>query len=130
MVGIPLTGFTLPLPGFQTSYVAVPLFVFSVIRREMNVCFIDIGRFVDHHCLNFLLMIIIIKRYQTSEKRMEAIFCLVFNTNVDINFKFGGNEINHYRSYTSRHLFVVLLSLLNRTSDFWHTSSFLNFFLA
>jgi len=65
----------------------------------MIVCFIDIGGFFYHHCLNFLLMIIIINRYQTSEKRMEAIFCVVFNKNVDISFKLGGSEINHNRSY-------------------------------
>jgi hypothetical protein len=29
-------------------------FRFSELRREVVVCFVDIGGIVDHHCLNFL----------------------------------------------------------------------------
>jgi len=27
--------------------------VFSELRSEVIVCFVDIGRIIDHHCLNF-----------------------------------------------------------------------------
>ena len=40
------------------SYVAVPLFVFSELRREVIVCSVDIGRIVDHHCLTILFIIV------------------------------------------------------------------------
>jgi hypothetical protein len=32
---------------------------FRDLRREVTVCFVDIGRIVDHHCLNFLFQIIV-----------------------------------------------------------------------
>jgi hypothetical protein len=44
--------------GFPMSYVAVPLFVFSELRREVIVRSVDISRIVDHHCLNFLFIIV------------------------------------------------------------------------
>ena len=62
MVGIALNGLTLPHfcacpkpgPWFPTSYVV--FFVFSEWRWEVNVCFLDIGWIVDHHCLYFLFI--------------------------------------------------------------------------
>jgi hypothetical protein len=53
-VGIPLIGLTLPHPvsvpkpghAFPKSYVVI----------IFNVCFIDIGGIVDHHCLSFLFI--------------------------------------------------------------------------
>ena len=43
-----------PGPGFPTSYVMV-FFVFRV-NESLIVRFVDIGRIVDHHGLNFLLI--------------------------------------------------------------------------
>ena len=40
-----------PEPGFLTSNVMV-LFMFIELRWEVIVRFVDIGRFVDRHCLN------------------------------------------------------------------------------
>jgi hypothetical protein len=39
------------------KYLVGPLFVFSEIRWQVIVCFIDIGGTVDHHCLDFLFII-------------------------------------------------------------------------
>jgi hypothetical protein len=63
-VGIPSFGLTLPLfcacpksgHGFATSYVMVVL-VFSELRGEVIVRFVDIGGIVDHHCLNFIFLL-------------------------------------------------------------------------
>jgi len=38
------------------SYVMVHFFVFSELRLELIVCFVDIGGIVDHHCLHFLII--------------------------------------------------------------------------
>ena len=62
-VGIPLTGLTpphfyaCPKPGpeFPTSYVVV--FLCSV-SSEVILRFVDIGEIDDHHCLNFLFIIV------------------------------------------------------------------------
>ena len=60
-VWIPLTGLTLPHicacpmpgPGFLMSYVVI-LLMFSELRWEVIVHFVDIGGIIDHHsCLNF-----------------------------------------------------------------------------
>ena len=42
----------------QALYFKYPiLWSFFVVKWEVNVrCFVDIGRLVDHHCLNFLSM--------------------------------------------------------------------------
>ena len=61
---IPLIGLTLthfcacpkPEPAFPTSYFMV-FFVFNEWRWKGIVRFVDIGRIVDHHCLNFLCMV-------------------------------------------------------------------------
>ena len=61
---IPLIGLTMihfcacpkPEPGFPTSYFMV-FFVFNEWRWKGIVRFVDIGRIVDHHCLNFLFMV-------------------------------------------------------------------------
>jgi hypothetical protein len=45
-----------PGPGFSTSYVVV-FFVFSELRREVIVRFVDISGIVDHQCSNFLFII-------------------------------------------------------------------------
>ena len=45
-----------PGPGFLTSYV-VMFFVFSELRLEVIVHFVDIVGILDHHCLNFLFII-------------------------------------------------------------------------
>ena len=42
------------------KYLVVPLFVFSELRWQMIVCFVDIGGIVDHHCLDFLFIIEIV----------------------------------------------------------------------
>ena len=39
-----------PGTGFPTSYLIV-FFVLSQLRCEAIVCFVDIGRLVDNHCL-------------------------------------------------------------------------------
>jgi hypothetical protein len=60
---IPLTGLTLPLfpacpkpgPGFPTSYVV--FFMFNELR-EVIVLFFNNGEIVDHHCLNFLSVMV------------------------------------------------------------------------
>ena len=44
-------------PGFQMSYVVV-FFMFNDLRWEVFVCFVNIGGIVDHHCSNFLIIII------------------------------------------------------------------------
>jgi hypothetical protein len=62
-VGIPLTDLasphicTYPNPGrgLPTSYVLV-FFMINDLRREVVVCFIDIGGNVNHHCWNFALL--------------------------------------------------------------------------
>ena len=64
-VGIPFTSLTVshfcaspkPGPGFPILYVVDFVCVFSELRREMIVCFVDTGGIVNHHCLNFLLVI-------------------------------------------------------------------------
>ena len=49
-VGIPLTSLTPSGPGFPLSYVCRGLlFMFSELKREATVRFIDIGRIIDHH---------------------------------------------------------------------------------
>ena len=61
--GIPLTGLTpphcciclKPISGFPTSHVVV-FFVFSELRREEIVCFVDIGGINDHSLDNCLLI--------------------------------------------------------------------------
>ena len=61
--GVPLTDLTSlhvcacpkPGPGFTTSYVMVFL-VFSVIRLDVIVHFVDIVGIVNHHCLNYLFI--------------------------------------------------------------------------
>ena len=63
MVKILITGLTPPHfctysktgPWFPTSYV-LAFFVFSALRWEVIVRFIDIGGIDDHHCLNFLFV--------------------------------------------------------------------------
>jgi hypothetical protein len=35
----------------------VVYFLFNYLRREVVVCFVDTGRIVDHHYLNFLIII-------------------------------------------------------------------------
>ena len=45
-----------PEPRNPLSYVFV-FFVFNTLRWEIVVCFVDIGKIVDHHCLNFLFII-------------------------------------------------------------------------
>ena len=43
--------------GFQMSYMymyVVVIFVFSELRCEVIVRFVNIGGIVDHYCLNFL----------------------------------------------------------------------------
>ena len=62
-VVIPLTSLTPPHfyacskpgSGFPTSYV-MAFFCSNYLRREVIVCFVDIGGIVDHHCLNFLFI--------------------------------------------------------------------------
>ena len=44
------------------KYLVFPLFVFSEIRWQMIVCFVDIGGIVDHLCLDFLFIIEIVFR--------------------------------------------------------------------
>ena len=61
--GVPLTDLTSlhvcvcpkPGPGFTTSYVMVFL-VFSVLRLDVIVHFVDIVGIVNHHCLNYLFI--------------------------------------------------------------------------
>ena len=61
--GVPLTDLTPPPfcacpksgPGFTTSYVMV-FFVFSELRWEVILHFVDIVGIVNHHCLNFLFI--------------------------------------------------------------------------
>ena len=61
IVGTPLIDLTpphccaCPKPGhgFLTPYVVVFL-IFNALRAEVVVRFVDIGRIVDHHFLNFL----------------------------------------------------------------------------
>ena len=50
-------GFPMPKqgPGFPMPYVMV-FFMVSCLGSEVIVCFGDIGRIVDHHCLNFLFI--------------------------------------------------------------------------
>jgi hypothetical protein len=62
-LNVPITGLTLPQfcvcpkPGFLTSYNKLSTFImFNGLRREVVFCFVDIGGIVDHHCLNFLFM--------------------------------------------------------------------------
>jgi hypothetical protein len=57
----PITGFipqhicVCTMSGLTTTYVSTPPpFVFSELRWEVNVCFVDSGRIVDHHSLNLL----------------------------------------------------------------------------
>ena len=65
-VGAPLTGLTSShlcachktRLGFLTSYVVV-FFVFSELRWEVIVRFVDISEIVDHHCINFILRILV-----------------------------------------------------------------------
>jgi hypothetical protein len=61
IVAIPFTGFipqhicVCTMSGLTTTYVVTPpLFVFSELRWEVNVRFVDSGRIVDHHSLNLL----------------------------------------------------------------------------
>jgi hypothetical protein len=37
-------------------HVQVSIFVFSQLRWEVIVCFVDIGGFIDHHCLELLFV--------------------------------------------------------------------------
>jgi hypothetical protein len=45
----------MPESRFTTSYVVVSFIVYNWVqlRWEVIVCFVDIGRIVGHHCLNF-----------------------------------------------------------------------------
>jgi hypothetical protein len=60
----PCTNLTLPYlcaclkpgPEFPPSYVMVFL-IFNDLKSEVIVCFVDVGKIVDHHCLKFLLII-------------------------------------------------------------------------
>ena len=45
-----------PWPGFPTSCF---FFVLIELMWEVNVCFVYINGIVDHHCLNFLFMIVL-----------------------------------------------------------------------
>jgi hypothetical protein len=38
--------------------IMVFFFVFNDLRQEASVRFVDIGGIVDHHCLNFLFIIL------------------------------------------------------------------------
>jgi hypothetical protein len=42
-------------------YVVVFVLMFNDMRYEMIVGFVDIGRIVNHHCLNFLFIVQIIQ---------------------------------------------------------------------
>jgi hypothetical protein len=44
------------------TYLVFPLFVFSELRWQMIVCFVDIGGIVDHLCLDFVFIIEIVFR--------------------------------------------------------------------
>ena len=47
-----------PIPGFPSKYVVVFLLsMFSELRWEEIVRFVDIGGIIDHHCLNFLCFV-------------------------------------------------------------------------
>jgi hypothetical protein len=58
-----ITGLTLshfsaclsPGPEFLASYVVV-FFMFNDLRRDVIVCFVDIGGIVDHHYLNSIFI--------------------------------------------------------------------------
>jgi hypothetical protein len=62
-VSVPCLGLTqlyvcvciMPRPGFPTLYVVV-FFMFTDLRSEVIVYFVDIGGIVDHHCLRFLFI--------------------------------------------------------------------------
>ena len=47
-------------PTNATSHIVVPFIKWVQLRREMIVCFAEIGTIADHHCLNFLFIMIII----------------------------------------------------------------------
>jgi hypothetical protein len=47
--------------GYQMLYVVVFVLMFNDMRYEMIVGFVDIGRIVNHHCLNFLFIVQIIQ---------------------------------------------------------------------
>ena len=50
-------------PGFPTLYVVV-FFVFNGFRWEGIVRFVDVGRTVENHCLNFTYIISVLKTYK------------------------------------------------------------------
>ena len=60
----PCTSLTLPYlcacpkpgPGFPPSYVMVFL-MFNDLKSEVIVCFVDVGKIVDLHCLKFLFIL-------------------------------------------------------------------------
>ena len=64
-IGIPLTILTLPhfcaypkpLPEFSKPYLVI-CFVFTSLKWEVVVCFVDFGGIVDHHCVNFLFILL------------------------------------------------------------------------
>ena len=73
-----------PGSGFSMSYVVVFFLVFSELRWEMVVRFVDIGRIVDHSCLNILFIHFCTLSRQTSGWEASIIHC-----------SYRGNHILH-----------------------------------
>ena len=79
-VGIPLTGLTLPhfcaCPKTASDKMSQSfLCSMSCGERWFNVRFVHIGRIVDHHCLNFLLIIFWLWAYISSEGYSRNMLC-------------------------------------------------------
>ena len=78
-VEIPVSSLTLPHfctcpqqgPWFPMSCVMV-LFVFSELRWEVIVHFVDIDGIIDHHCLNFLFIMISIIHNDTTAYQINS----------------------------------------------------------
>ena len=51
------------------------LFVFSEVRWEVITHFVNIGRIVDYHCLDVLLVLLILVELLTITVKMFSSFC-------------------------------------------------------
>jgi hypothetical protein len=66
------------IDGIDDHYCLNILFVFSELRWEVIVCFVDISGIDDHYCLNFLFVF--------SELRWKVIVCFVDIDGIDDNY--------------------------------------------
>ena len=88
-VGIPLTSLTLPhvcacpKQGLRFPLLYVVVFFVFIELREVMVCFVDIGEFVDHNSLNFLFIIYIL--FVNIPKISKSFLCSSAISNCDID---------------------------------------------